>query len=431
MFYKLFIDAGTDTSGSMPGGGGQATSAAPPFIAPTTTTSGETVTQQWNTEKPTTDVKDGEYRYDESAIEQAIARAMGKETPATSQPVETQPSTPPAPESTPAPTIQPTEIEAKLKEYEATVEQVNALGGLEGLKPYIELADSFTGVEFNPTDFARKLVALDTDRYVNFVWSAVDRHKNDIANYLLNDGTFAQKVAQSDPGYQEYLKLKEDGIDIESLAAQQQYGDIDTSSAEGQRLLKLQKDNEELRKMVDGISQQNKSAQQQEAEQRTLTAYKSYDNDIISGLTEKVQALGWGDDYKGFTERIVSLTQSRFNKDQEARVALNQARHYRSIGNEAAEKRYTNIVQNRLGHALAEELKDFNAVISDSRKYRESVRKQQQGRIEVPGGAASEPALQPKPQVKPTGEFEDRIEANLLNLFEKMKASNQLPPNFR
>lgn len=348
--------------------------------------------------------------------------ATGAEpTLSTPAPTPTETSTPAststvAPSATPAPTNlstllstatpgpDVTELQSKITDYESQLstykpdyEFLQKYGGREGIEPFFPIVDTLAAAQFNPQAFAKQLHSIDASRYNDFVWDSVERHKAEVAEYILSDEQILNQVLSQNPKYQLFQQWEAAGGAItdqekEDLSALEGLDPSDPLYALAQR---LKGRDSELSKLKQQIDSQRQAAEKFQREQQQIQRQEKITNYITqqeNWLVQQAKNLNWGDEYKQDIDNVIALVQQRFMADPEAKNALDTAAHYASIDSPVMAKRFTQVVQAKLSQIFKSVAEYENRKIQEIRQYRESVRKTQESRKDIPSGGGRENA---------------------------------------
>jgi len=290
-----------------------------------------------------------------------------------------------------------TDYESKLSTYQPDYEFLQKYGGREGIEPFFPIVDTLSAAQFNPQAFAKQLHSIDASRYNDFVWDSVERHKADIAEYVLSDDQLLNQVLGRNPKFQLFQQWESAGggmsdQDKEDLAALEGLDPSDPLYTLAQR---LKGRDGELSKLKQQIDSQRQAAEKFQREQQQIQRQEKITNYITqqeNWLTQQAKNLNWGDEYKQDTENVIALVQQRFMADPEAKTALDTAAHYASIDSPVMAKRFTQVVQAKLSQIFKSVVEHENRKIQEVRLYRESVRKTQESRKDIPSGGGRENA---------------------------------------
>lgn len=344
----------------------------------------------------------------------------GAEAALSSTPVETTTSTTSTPASTPTeststpssettlsnlvngttpstPSVNLEELQSKLNTYEPAYKYLEKYGGPEVAEPFFGVVDTLIAPQFNPGQFAKQLATIDQARYNDFIWDRVDAHKEAVAEYILSDAAIRDAVLGQDPDYQQFQQWKAAGgptagseqDDLKALEgldpSDPLYAVVQRAKARDAELNRLK---QEFEKNQRSQREQYEQAQLLQQEQKKA----AYINEQETWLTNQIKALNWGDEFKRESENIKHVVEQKFMADPEAKNALLTAANYAANGSPVMAKRFTQVVQAKLSQIFKAEVEHENRKIQEIRQYRDSIRKNQESRKEIPSGGGRENA---------------------------------------
>ncbi len=310
----------------------------------------------------------------------------------------TTPTTPVTPttstETTPssiAPSIE--ELQSKLSSYEPAYNFFQKYGGQEAIEPFFPVVDALSAPQFNPTEFAKHLATIDETRYNDFVWDAVERHKNDIATYLLQEEGIREEILGNNEEYQQFLQWKNLGGNTNNDEDLQLLEGLDPSDPLYAVVQRVKQRDAELKKLQNDIrsqkSDQERFRKQQAAIQQEQRA-AAYVAEQENWLDQQVKSLNWGPEFSQDLDHIKDIVYQKFMADPEAKNALLVAATYSAKNSPIMAKRFTQVVQAKLSQIFKKVTEHENRKIQEIIKYRELIRDKQEARKEVASGGGRE-----------------------------------------